>query len=106
MPTRIFRSETGFQSFEAFGSAALRSNPWIIFSWPRTVCASAKEAEPSPSAARKERRERLFNDRCGSKALTPNEDSFSVEFMFAVCRKQKGKVTSEVLPISKWRLKG
>src|SRR5271157_297437 len=56
MPTRSLRSETGFQSFVAFGSSGARSKPGIGFSWDRAAWGRPAAAAPSPSVWRKARR--------------------------------------------------
>src|SRR5437763_10840305 len=58
MPTRIFRSETGFQGLAGCASAGACSKPWIIlFSAPH-VGRAARVAELRPTARINERRER------------------------------------------------
>src|ERR1051325_5205118 len=75
MPTRIFRSEMGFQPFEAFGSSGAFSKPGIAF-----CCAYAPDT-PSAAAAtladcRNERRDKL---------VVAFESFFISQFGLAVC---------------------
>ena len=70
-PTRILRSETGFQPLEASGVVGAFSKPWITYPDRAAGLGPARAAEPRPSVCRKERRVRRltregFSDAPGS----------------------------------------